>query len=188
MRSLVALALAALLAACASANPGPAPVTEQAPRTAWIVGQNAAAIGQATFTEAPGGVLIRLEFSAGALPPGWHGVHLHGAGDCSDVTGGFQASGAHVGHNERRQHGLMNPAGPEQGDLPNLYAPGAGPFGAEFFTSGVTLSNVSNGNRMPLLDTDGAALIIHAGPDDHITQPIGGAGARLACAALSRLP
>ena len=27
----------------------------------------------------------------------------------------------------------------------------------------------------------GRALVIHASPDDHVTQPIGGAGARIAC-------
>jgi Cu-Zn family superoxide dismutase len=42
--------------------------------------------------------------------------------------------------------------------------------------------------RLPLLDADGSALMIHAGPDDQVTQPIGGAGARVACAALTPLP
>jgi len=34
------------------------------------------------------------------------------------------------------------------------------------------------------LDADGSALWIHASPDDHTSQPIGGAGARVACAAI----
>ncbi|WP_288758947.1 superoxide dismutase family protein, partial [uncultured Brevundimonas sp.] len=36
-----------------------------------------------------------------------------------------------------------------------------------------------------LWDQDGSAVIIHANADDHSTQPIGGAGDRVACAALS---
>ena len=34
---------------------------------------------------------------------------------------------------------------------------------------------------MGLKDADGSALVIHANPDDHMSQPIGGAGARIAC-------
>jgi Cu-Zn family superoxide dismutase len=144
------------------------------------------------FVEAPSGVLIRLEFSERSLPAGWHGLHLHARGDCSDFAAGFQASGGHVGMNPRIQHGLLNPAGPEAGDLPNLLAPPTGAFGAEFFSERITLSANPVGEqrrqRQPLLDADGSALVIHAGPDDQRTQPIGGAGARIACAALTPLP
>ena len=34
-------------------------------------------------------------------------------------------------------------------------------------------------------DEDGSALVIHEGGDDGVTQPIGGAGARVGCAAIS---
>jgi Cu-Zn family superoxide dismutase len=40
------------------------------------------------------------------------------------------------------------------------------------------------GGRTALSDADGAALVIHAGRDDHRAQPIGGAGARIACGAI----
>ena len=30
----------------------------------------------------------------------------------------------------------------------------------------------------------GLSLIVHANPDDHVSQPIGGAGDRIACAVL----
>ncbi|WP_368859879.1 superoxide dismutase family protein [Mycobacterium tuberculosis] len=35
-----------------------------------------------------------------------------------------------------------------------------------------------------LKDANGSALIIHAKADDHKSQPIGGAGDRIACAAI----
>jgi Cu-Zn family superoxide dismutase len=34
------------------------------------------------------------------------------------------------------------------------------------------------------MDADGAALVIHANPDDYRSQPIGGAGDRVACAVI----
>jgi len=188
MRSLAALVFAALLTACASTPDSAQLARELTPRTVWIVGGDGQAVGQATFTEAPTGVLIRLEFLDRRLPPGWHGLHLHDRGDCSDFASGFQASGAHVTLNHRVQHGLLNRRGPEAGDLPNIFAAPAGIYGAEVFSPHVTLHNARIGNRLPLLDGDGAALLIHAGLDDHQAQPIGNAGARIACAALTPLP
>lgn len=191
MRSLTALAFSAAaaltLGACASDGDSAA-FAQIAPRTVWVVGAGGDAIGQATFTEAPAGVLIRLEFSPGALSPGWHGAHIHGVGTCTDFADGFRASGAHQGHGEDAVHGLLNPEGPEPGDLPNLFAPPSGPFAAEFYSPWLTLGSVEKDHRQPLLDADGAALVVHAGPDDHSSQPIGGAGARLGCAALTTLP
>ena len=185
MRPLKILAISMLLAACASTDDLPPPGP---PRKSWIVNSQGARIGQARFAEGPAGVLIRLEFSAGALPPGWHGLHVHQIGTCADVVGGFVASGAHVGHDSDTAHGLLNRRGPEAGDLPNIYAPPAGPFGAELYSPSLTLAPEGLEGRLSLLDADGSALVIHAGPDDQRTQPIGGAGARIACSPLTRAP
>jgi Cu-Zn family superoxide dismutase len=178
------------LGACATPAPDRGAMDSVTPRQTWIVGAGGDAIGQAVFTEGPRGVMIRLDFAANALPPGWHGVHLHGVGDCSDRANGFQASGSHVGHGERHiEHGLMNPAGPEHGDLPNLFAAPGAAFGAEFYIDRATMAaEFDRRHRFGLLDEDGTALLIHAAPDDQQTQPIGGAGARIACTALTRLP
>lgn len=193
MRPIAALLFAALLSACASTGDGGAAFTAQPSKTAWIVGADGRPIGQATFRDGPNGVLIQLEFSQGGMPPGWHGLHLHQHGDCSDFAAGFQASGGHVGMDHRVQHGLLNQQGPEAGDLPNIFAPQGGVFAAEVFAPLVTLGpriagNANRPERISLLDEDGSALIIHAGPDDQISQPIGGAGARIACAAITPLP
>ncbi len=57
MRPLVALVFAALICACAST---PEVFEPMPPRTVWVVGTDGRAVGQATFTDGPAGVLIRL--------------------------------------------------------------------------------------------------------------------------------
>ena len=188
MRLLAALVFAALTTACAATPDSRQLAQELQPRTVWIVGGDGRAVGQATFTEAPTGVLIRLEFSERRLPPGWHGLHLHDRGDCSDFAAGFQASGAHIKLNRRVQHGLLNARGPEAGDLPNMFVSPGSVYGTELFSPYVTLHRARIGNRLPLLDADGSALLVHEAADNHRDQPIGNAGARIACAALTPLP
>ena len=68
------------------------------------------------------------------------------------------------------------------GDLPNIFAGADGHAAAETFTPYLALGDASG--RLNILDSDGSALIIHAAADDHQTQPIGGAGARVGCAAI----
>lgn len=188
MRLLAAVVFAALSAGCDRTPETTELAATPQPQTVQILGGDGEAVGQATFTEGPSGVLIRMEFSEGSLPEGWHGLHLHAAGDCSDFASGFQASSAHVTPGHETQHGLLNPNGPEAGDLSNIYAPASGPFSAEVFSPFVTLHSAAIGDRQPLLDADGAALLIHASADDHTSQPIGGAGGRIACAALTPSP
>lgn len=194
-RLLVLLFSTALLAACGqSAAPpsGPAAPAADAATPAQYVGQTLTnpivnadgnEIGRATLTEGPHGVFIRLDFNDSALMPGWHGLHFHAVATCDDAAAGFTASGAHVGHVEGR-HGLLNPTGPEPGDLPSIFAPDRGAFGAELYTAALRLSP-GDGARAQVLDADGTALIIHAAHDDQVAQPIGGAGARAACAAFN---
>ncbi|MFD1330491.1 superoxide dismutase family protein [Methylopila musalis] len=145
-----------------------------APDTYEILGKEGKRIGEASFTASPHGVLIDITVEAGALPPGKRGLHLHEKGDCSD-HGEFKKAGSHEGHGEGK-HGLLNPNGPEPGDLPNLIVLSDGSAQAALFTNLVKLDQLKDG--------DGSALIIHAEKDDHISQPIGNAGARVACAAI----
>jgi len=149
----------------------PVSAVEVIPVPISLVGVDGTEIGAGSLTGGPHGVLLRIEIAAGGLTEGWHGLHLHQVGDCSD-TGVFKKSGGHVGKVEGG-HGLLNAAGPEGGDIPNIYAHSDGSAGYEAFS---TLTSFTE-----LFDADGAAIIIHANPDDHLTQPIGGAGPRVAC-------
>jgi Cu-Zn family superoxide dismutase len=79
-------------------------------------------------------------------------------------------------------HGLLKEDATDSGDLPNLYVAADGTVTAEFYSTLVSLKG--EGGRPALLDADGSALVIHTNPDDYTTQPIGGAGARIACAVI----
>lgn len=140
-----------------------------------LIGVDGAEIGIVVMLEGPNGVLLRVNAQPGSLEPGWHGLHLHQVGDCSDI-GRFTNSGGHIGKIEGG-HGLFNPDGPEGGDIPNIWVAANGSAGYETLTSLTTAAE--------LLDEDGSALIIHADEDDHASQPIGGAGPRVACAVLN---
>lgn len=166
------LRLIAFSLAVASPLPGLA-----ADVTAHILDNSGAQIGSVTLKGNDKLALLRVEVQPGSLTPGWHGMHLHAVADCSDIEA-FKAAKAHVNHGTG-EHGLLNPAGPESGDLPNLFVAADGSATAEIATS---LAGLTGDHG--LLDSDGSALIIHAAEDDHATQPIGNSGDRLACAAL----
>ena len=146
---------------------------------AAIINGAGAEIGKATLTQGPTGLLVKVE--ATGLTPGWHGIHIHATGQCAAP---FTSAGAHINHTDpKTPHGLLNAQGPDDGDLPNLYAAADGSAKAEFFTTQARISQ--DGPGQWLWDADGSALVIHANPDDHNSQPIGGAGDRVACAVLS---
>jgi len=141
----------------------------------FMVGVGAKNMGSATLIDAPKGVLVRLDLQG--LTPGWHGIHFHEKGDCSAVD--FTSAGGHVHDATPVVHGLLNATANDKGDLTNIYAGADGTAKAEVYSDLVTLKG--GGGKPSLTDADGSALVIHASPDDLKTQPIGGAGARVAC-------
>lgn len=174
------LARAAVLAAALGAL-GTLPAAAQAPAVETyetaIKGPKGEDIGRLTLRGGPNATVARIQINAGGLTPGWHGLHFHAVGDCSD-PGKYEASKGHVNHTGAK-HGLLNPEGPDAGDLPNVFAAADGSVNAEV-SSHVARMLGQNG----LKDADGSALIIHANEDDHQAQPIGGAGGRVACAVI----
>ena len=170
---IIAVAVTAIAAAIAP------PIASAADMAAAdIIGTDGAAIGKATFEQTPTGVLMNVDVAG--LPPGGHGIHLHAVGSC---TPNFKAATGHINPGKVK-HGLRNPEGPDNGDLPNLYAAADGTARAEFFTTRVSVA----GGAMPaLLDEDGSAVIIHENPDDHMAQPIGGSGGRIGCGIIAKM-
>lgn len=131
-------------------------------------------VGTITAQKGPEGLLLTVDLKD--LPPGPHGFHVHAVGDCSDHDH-FEKAGGHVRESDDK-HGLLNPEGPEPGDLPNLIVHADGTVKAEIYAPDLEIGGDDEEN---VLDADGSAFMIHANPDDHKTQPIGGAGERIAC-------
>ena len=118
---------------------------------------------------------IRMTVDLPGLPEGNHGFHFHTVGTCTPP--GFESAGGHF-NPTGRQHGHLNPNGPHLGDLPNL---AGGPSRVSVTAPGVQIDG-TNG----LLDGDGAALVVHQGPDDMRTDPSGNSGARIRCGVIER--
>jgi len=178
--SLLALSLAATslifagVATAQTASPAPAPAPI-ATATAALKTAEGGDAGTVTAYRGPLGMLFKVEGKA--WPQGWHGVHLHAVGTCEGP--GFTSAGAHVNHpTQARPHGLLNSnGGPDLGDLQNVYAAADGSAHAEVYLSGAGLIGAGH----DLMDADGLSFLVHANRDDHVSQPIGGAGARIAC-------
>jgi Cu-Zn family superoxide dismutase len=113
------------------------------------------------------------------LPSGKHGFHLHAVGKCDPPE--FTTAGAHFNPG-RKRHGLKSAQGPHAGDLPNLEVGADGSGKLEYVTKLVTLGS----GPASLFDADGTALVIHANPDDDVTDPTGNSGGRIACGTLRK--
>ena len=145
---------------------------------AKIVGKSGEEIGTLKITQGTEGVVIHIK--AENLPAGYHGMHFHAAAQC-DHAGGFKSAKGHVDP-DKKPHGFLNEKGPHEGNLPNLIVAEDGTVEVELYSQLVSLTE----GRANLLDADGSSLIIHENPDDHNTQPIGGAGGRIACAVIAK--
>jgi Cu-Zn family superoxide dismutase len=141
-------------------------------QAADLIGHDGKATGTVTAEQAGDDVLIRV--MAEGLTPGWHGIHIHGKGDCSDHAA-FKSSGSHAAH-EGEAHGFESGKAVHMGDLPNIWAGADGKAGAEFLKPGMKLAD--------LQDADGSAVVIHAKADDYKSQPAGDSGDRVACAVI----
>lgn len=128
--------------------------------------------GSATFTQTPAGVLFKAELSG--FPPGEHAFHIHEVGECEPP---FKSAGGHFNPTDAK-HGFMSPEGPHAGDMPNIHVPDSGELTISVLNTYVSLDkNAPNSLR----GGEGTALMVHAGADDHESDPAGDAGERIAC-------
>lgn len=125
--------------------------------------------GSAQFTQLPAGLLVEVELQN--VTPGAHGIHIHETGTCSPD---FAAAGDHAAP-DGTGHGFAATDAPHAGDLPNIIVAADGTAAAHFLNPRASLSD----GEGVLLDTDGAALVVHAKPDSY--QAEAGAGDREVC-------
>ncbi|MES2103907.1 MAG: superoxide dismutase family protein [Pseudomonadota bacterium] len=166
---LIPLALASAIAVtgCASMQ-APSPAAEAAMKAT----QGNSVNGTVSFVQK--GEQLLVEARLEGLTPGLHGFHIHEKGDCSapdasSAGGHFNPSG--------KQHGDPAHAEHHGGDFGNLTADANGKALLQLSipTSQITLVKDAPNSII------GRGLIVHADPDDYMTQPTGNSGKRLAC-------
>jgi len=175
--------MTALFAALAMIQAGAAgapaqPAQSDAPMVIELHRADGRLAARAMVWQGEAGLEVRVQ--AQGLEPGHYGVHLHAVGRCEGP--GFESAGPHW-NPSGRQHGRLNPQGHHLGDLDNLDVDENGAGRLEF-----TIAGGSTSGEGGLLDADGAALVIHAGPDDYRTDPSGNSGARIACGVFAARP
>lgn len=149
-----------------------------------------AVVAQASLTfengQSAGTVQVRgsgdhlvLDIAVSGVTPGPHGIHLHTVGRCE--APGFTTAGGHLNPGAK-QHGAENPMGSHLGDLPNIQVASNGQGKLE-----VTLHGTRDEVLAQVFDADGAAVVLHAGPDDYKSDPAGNSGGRIACGVLQRI-
>ena len=147
-------------------------------------------VGRATFAETPDDA-VSIDVEVEGLAPGEHGIHVHAVGVC-DPAGDtpFASAGGHY-----------NPTGAAHGGPPTVGAMGT-PEAADAMASpvaatghagdlgNITVDEAGTGQLQiatdrfrlaELGDVDGSALVIHANPDDLVTDPSGNSGGRVVC-------
>jgi Cu-Zn family superoxide dismutase len=145
-------------------------------RTVQMVARDGQDRGSIKLSETRAGVLLALDLN-GLAPEGEHAIHIHEVGECKAP---FKSAGGHY-NPAGKSHGLKHPEGHHAGDMPNLKPKADGSIQTQILNRNITLNVAVTNGRASVFDGDGSAIIIHAEADDHVSQPSGAAGARIAC-------
>jgi len=177
MRTLLCTVAVLSMAACSSAPPPaapapPAPVSTAQQAVAVLASASGSRVsGKLTLVPTSDGVHILGEVG-GLQPDGHFGFHVHEKGDCSAVDA--SSAGGHF-NPQGTPHGRASGSSHHAGDMDNLVSNGSGVALVNVHLRGVTLGGGA------FNDIANRAVIVHADPDDYLSQPAGNAGARVAC-------
>jgi len=154
----------------------PTPVLDRENSSAAIMNASGEQIGWANFETRGEKVLVTVSLKG--LTPGFHGLHLHGMANCDDSGGGpFTGAGGHITPESKHPN--------HAGDFPSVLANDDGEAYLSFLTDRFIVAQ--------LMDFDGTAIMVHAGPDNYANIPerygtpdedtlkTGDSGDRIAC-------
>jgi superoxide dismutase, Cu-Zn family len=129
--------------------------------------------GLVMFHEMDGHLMVHAMIS-GLKPNGEHGFHVHEIGSCASTDG--SSAGGHF-NPDGKPHGPQT-AAHHVGDMPSLKADANGVVDQKMMVMGPTIAAGT-------ASVVGRSVIVHALPDDYVTQPTGNSGARLGCGVIA---
>lgn len=131
-------------------------------------------MGQVSFTQIGGGMVMVEAKISGLKPNAEHGFHIHAVADCS---GDGTKTGVHF---NPANNAHIHPGQPHRhaGALFNLRTDANG--------VGTLRQDVNTISLKPgQFNIVGQPIIAHLGPDDYKSQPLGNAGPRVGCGLIS---